>query len=159
MEEGNRRAKLEALEAQVASGWRWLRFVPELEPDFRSQYRVWAFPFRLALIGIAAILIAITPLLDLWLLRPPAGFMVPAHQVQLGVMLPVLLIAGLCTLRPALRRASDAASLLAVTVVVGGLLFQRQLGAQYGVWVPTELVTVTLAGAYVMRQKPRPPMT
>jgi diguanylate cyclase (GGDEF)-like protein len=139
-----------ALEVQLATGWRSLRFAPDLESGFRQQYRIWALPFRLALIVIAAVLIAVTPLLDLWVLHPPEGFMRPAHFSQLGVMLPVLMVAGLCTAVPALRRWSDATAMVAVLVVAGGLLFQRTLGARYGVWLPTELITVTVAGAYVM---------
>lgn len=140
----------EALEAQLAAGWRTLRFAPALEPRFRQQYRVWALPFRLALIIIASLLIAVTPLLDLWVLHPPEGFMRLAHFSQLAIMLPTLAVAGLFSAIPGLRTWSDGTAMLAVVVVAGGLLFQRGLGARYGVWLPTELITVTIAGAYVM---------
>lgn len=142
--------RLPALERQLRLGWPQLRFVPELEPSFRQQYRIWVTPFRLTLIVIAALLIAVTPLLDILLLHPPQAFMTPAHAVQLGVMLPALVLAWACTRSRRLAGWADAASLLAVSVVAGGLLYQRHLGAQFQVWVPTELITVTVAGAYVM---------
>lgn len=142
--------QIKKLEDQLGRGWSSLRFDESLEPAFQQQYMLWQIPFRLSLIGVAAVLIGATPLFDAGFLHPPEAFAIPVHRVQLLVMLPALLIAGYFTLNERLRAWSNGAGMIAVGIVAFGLLYQRHLGAMHGYVVPTELVCVTVASAYVM---------
>lgn len=138
------------LERQLRSGWARLRFTDSLEPDFREHYERQQIRYRLILILIGIVLIVTTPLVDAWLMHPPAEFARITHALQLSVMTPVTLLALIITAVPRLRRFSPQFGVLTILTIAGGVIYQRRLGAQYEYFVPTELGTVVIAGGFVL---------
>jgi diguanylate cyclase (GGDEF)-like protein len=143
-------SRLALLHRQQGDGFLALRFVPELEGQFRIEHLRDVVPRRIALLVTALLLIGIVPVLDMLFLAPPAGFARQARFAQFGFMIPALVVAALFTLVPALRRGSEIAALLAAFIVSAGVVYQRHVGAAFGYDVPSELVAVVLTGTAVM---------
>jgi diguanylate cyclase (GGDEF)-like protein len=141
---------MSTLERQFRDGYPWLRFSPELETQFRIDYLEGIVTRRLILLGAGLFLIAITPLLDLWVTHPPEPFIAPARWSQFGVMIPALLVGGAFTALPRLRRWADPVAAIVAYIVSCGLLYQRYVGVRYNFHVPVELVGVLLVGTAVL---------
>ena len=143
-------SRLALLEAQRRAGFARLRFVAELETEFRADRADAVVPRRIALLATAIVLVAITPLFDALVLHPPEGFVGPSRLAQFGLQIPALALAGIVTLwRPA-RAWADLAALLAAIAVSAGVIYQRHVGAPFAYHVPSELVAVVLTGTAVM---------
>ena len=138
------------LTAQLHSGHAWLRFRPELEKLFRVDFFRRGLGFRVGLLFLAAVLVAITPLFDSALLHAPAEFNAKARVLQFGMMIPALLLAVLVSSVPALRRLSGFFTMVASLVVGVGLLAQRAIGAQYDFDMPLEFAGITVAATFLL---------
>ena len=141
---------MSTLERQFRDGFRWLRFAPELEAQYRADHLHAVVARRLVLLVVGLVLIAITPLLDLWVTHPPAAFIDPARFSQFGVMIPALLVAIVVTVTPRLRAWSDPIGALVAYVVAAGIMYQRFIGSRYNFSVPVELIGVLLVGTAVL---------
>ncbi|HUS24442.1 MAG TPA: diguanylate cyclase [Candidatus Binatia bacterium] len=139
---------VDVLERQLRSGFRSLRFAPELESEFRTEQSESVIVQRLLLLLAGAVLVAGMPFFDGLLLSPPADYIPIARMVEFGGILPALLLAFAFTADPRLRRWCDTAGILALMVVVGGWTYLRHVGAEYGYDLPTILIGVVLAGAF-----------
>lgn len=137
------------LERQLQAGV-GLEFLPGLEAPYLAERADAIVVRRLWLIGVALLLIGITPALNAFLLHPPEAFNRHALAAQFGLMIPSLLLAGLFTGARRLRRWQDPVATLASVAVVAGLLYQRRMGAAVGFAVPIELVSVVLLGTAVL---------
>ena len=135
-----------ALQRQLRRGHLRLRFAGGLEARFIAHHRQAAVSQRLALYAAAIVLVAMMPLADAWFLNPPAALVAPTRAVQWGLMIPLCLLGLVCTWRSGWRQFADASGLLAVAGLLGGVLYQRHLGAAMGYEVPAVLVAVILAG-------------
>jgi len=140
----------DTLERQLLKGFRRLRFDPELERAFREHQVHEALSQRLLLLIIGAVLVAVMPFLDAWVLHPPEEFMVESRRIQFCVILPSMLLAAAFAADPRLRRWADPVGLLALFVVVCGWVYQRHIGAEYGYEVPAILVGVVVAGLFAL---------
>ena len=138
------------LTAQLQCGHTWLRFEPELEKAFRVDYFRRGFAFRIALLLLGALLIAVTPLYDSILLHAPAEFLTQTHRLQFGIMIPVLLAAVVISLVPLTRRLSGFATMLATLVVAGGMLGQRIIGTQHDFDMPLEFAGITVTATFLV---------
>jgi diguanylate cyclase (GGDEF)-like protein len=143
-------SRLTLLEGQRRAGFSRLRFVHELEPEFRAEHAIAVVPRRVALLVTAIVLVAVTPVFDALFLHPPEGFVERSRLAQFGLQIPALALAGLATLWRPLRRWADAAALMAAFAVSAGVIYQRHIGAPFGYSVPSELVAVILTGTAVM---------
>ena len=123
----------------------WLRFPGALESEFRRDYEAGATTSRCTLMVSGLLLIAVTPLYDVALLRAPEEFVRLSRLLQFGVQIPAILIALMVTLVPRLRRASRAASLLAMMLVAMGLTAQHVIGIPMHFEVPQDFAAVTIA--------------
>src|SRR6267142_6258930 len=134
------------LQQQLRVGFQRLRFAPELEREFRAYQMNTVLVQRLLLLLIGALMIACMPFFDALLLHPPEEFIPESRRIQFGIILPALLLAFAFTADPRLRRWSDPAGLLALLTVIGGWVYQRYVGVQYGYEVPALLIAVILSG-------------
>ena len=139
-----------ALERQLREGSGRLRFLPELESPFLAEHADSVVTRRLALIVAGVILVGIAPVLNALVLHPPAAFNDPALVAQFGVMIPSLVIAGIVTATPRLRRFQDPVSTAMAFVVTAGLLYERHIGAAVHFAIPIDLVSVVLLGTAVL---------
>ena len=127
-----------------------LAFAPALEDKFRTDYANSVIRRRLILFATVAAALLAQPLMDRWLLFPPAAFVPLERLAQFGLMLPVVLLAIAVTAIPRFRKFSDIAAVCVALAVTAGLLYQRRTGADLGYYVPSALAaTVLLAGALV----------
>lgn len=138
------------LEAQLRRGWRWLRFEPGLESQFRVSYEELQIRSRIILIVIGILLVATTPIADLLLMHPPTEFARITHAMQLGLMTPAAVLALIVTAVPRLRALSRPVGILAVLVIAAGVIYQRHLGAVHDYAVPSDLATLVILGAFVL---------
>jgi diguanylate cyclase (GGDEF)-like protein len=133
-------SRLGQLDRQRADGFWRLRFHPDLEAEFRVDHADSIVPRRLALLTTAFLLIAIAPLLEAWVLHPPAGFVPYSRIAEFGAMMPSIAVAALFTLWRPLRPWANLVTVLAIWIVCAGVIYQRHVGAAYGYTVPSELI-------------------
>ena len=126
-----------------------LRFGAALEPIYRAERERRVLPSRTALGVLALVMVALTPVYDLFT-RPPPEFNLIARRIQFGLELPAVLLALAALLIPQLRRFATPALLLAATVVAGGLAAQRVLGLGYGFEVPNTFIAVVIAAVSLL---------
>ena len=138
------------LTEQIRAGHRRLRFQPMLEQAFRADFFRRGLPYRKAVLALAAVLIAITPLYDVALLQAPAAFNAQARVLQFGVMIPVLLLATFVNVYPRTQRFADAVTVLASLIVALGMLAQHVLGARHGFDMPVEFVGITISASFLL---------
>lgn len=138
------------LERQLGQGWTLLKFHPALEPSFREDYEERVRSLRTVLLVVAIILVATTPLVDALILHPPEAFAKRTHLLQLGIMVPVIVLALAANVITRLRYIAVPLALLTLAIVASGVIYQRHLGAQYSYHVPAELANVVIAGAFIM---------
>src|SRR5436190_3328845 len=125
---------------EMVRGSLTLAFEPELERRFRADLSEAVVQQRLILTAIVAMTLLLQPLMDRWLLFPPAGFVPLERRVQFFLMLPATLLAFAVTAIPRTRFLSDAAALFLAVVVASCLLYQRRVAAEMGYYVPSLLV-------------------
>lgn len=138
------------LERQLREGYKMLRFGKVLEPIYREHHVVDVMNRRLVLIVSAMLMILVLPVLDRFLLHPPAEMLPHMRRIQWLVMLPSLLLAAVVTAIPRFRILSDWAGMLAAMAVALGVIYHRHLAEQYGWSVPTEFIGATLAGVLLI---------
>ena len=126
-----------------------LSFGPELEPAFRKDYEDSSLGWRLPMLIIAILAVALTPVYDALLLHPPAAFIPAARWIQFGIEIPGLLVGLLCCLPP-LRRYLPFAIVLGAMTTGGGLMAQRVIGAAHDYFVPFDFAAITIAAIYTM---------
>ena len=145
----NKAADIAAFENSLRTRLNRLRFEPELEAEFRTNYEHNSLGSRLALLVLSILAVALTPLYDLLFLNPPAGFIAHARLIQFGVEIPGLLLGLLCCLPP-FRRWLSMAVIFGALTTSGGLMAQRVLGASFGYAVPFDFAATTVAAVYTL---------
>lgn len=138
------------LERQLRDGFTRLRFGKVLEPIYREHHVVDVMNRRMVLIISAMLMILVLPILDRFLLHPPAEMLPHMRRVQWTVMLPALLLAAVVTALPRWRHFSDWAGMMAAMAVALGVIYHRHLAEQFGWSVPTEFIGATLAGVLLI---------
>ncbi len=134
-------------------GW-WLRFAPPLEAEFREELEAGAAISRVLMCVLTVVMVGLAPVYDWLWLHPPATFVAPARMIQFGIEIPAALLCLYCTLTPAMRRYSAAATIATVHVVGGGLIAQRVIGMAQGFHVPHDFAAIAIVAALVMARLP-----
>ena len=128
----------------------WMHFDGVHEGAFRRDYEASGRTSRSILLGLAMVLIALTPTYDSFLLQAPAGFLSVSHRLQFGVQVPSLLIALLITVMPQTQRFSVGVT-IAATVFTGlGLFAQRVVGVAYDFHVPHDFAAFAAAMTFFL---------
>lgn len=127
-----------------------LRFGYDEEAQFRADYESAALRPRMTLLGLGAILIALTPFYDRFLLQIPESFVGFSRVMQFGAAIPAILFAMVMTGSPLLRRWSAPATVLALMVVVMAMSFQQVVGPSKGFHVPHDFAALAIAAACLL---------
>ncbi|RJS91482.1 GGDEF domain-containing protein [Salinisphaera sp. Q1T1-3] len=147
---GDAAARVSDISEQLRLGFRWLRFQPRVEAEFRTYFRRTGQYSRLAMIfiGLAATLLSVV--LDVRALGLPPDAEAVSRVIQLSVQLPMLVLAAVAILLRPRARCSDVATLLAVYVTLAGLMTQRVFDAAVGFPMPLELAAATLLALFTL---------
>lgn len=138
------------LQRQLAAGAASLRFEASLEGLFQDHFDAVDSGSRVMLLILGMVLIGATPLYDGRLLGAPAGFRDITHVIQLGLMVPSLMLALAVVRWASHPRLISGAVITASLVCALGLVAQRVLGAQYGFSVPNTFPAFVLAATFYL---------
>lgn len=123
-----------------------------LEAQFRRDHEIGSRTSRLVLLGLGAIMIAVTPLYDRPLLDPPEAFVSFSRWMQFAVQIPAVLAVFFITWHRGLRHFSAPAIVLGAAAVAGGLCAQHVVGARLGFSVPHDFAALAVAAIFMLGQ-------
>ncbi|MES1950756.1 putative two-component response regulator [Salinisphaera sp. S4-8] len=135
---------------QLDAGFRWLRFEPVLEREFRAHNDAAGVANRIALLAIALTVLLISPLFDTAFFGVPPMAAWWSRVLLIGVLGPVTVVALIWCARCGASSATEYVIAGQFTIVSFGLLFNHILLNRYGAEFPVEFVGVSMVAVVAL---------
>ncbi len=119
-----------------------------MEEAYREAYQHMARALRFFLGILLLLLYLLSPLVDVWLLHPPAAVIDVARPLQFGLVVPLILAMMLCSWASALQRFSNAATIATLLAIAYCSMQMRLTGHANGFEIATDWINVATLGAF-----------